>query len=333
LGGSGRDRLGACGALRGGGLELARLRPGPQALPRRRRPVWGRAASRHRNRGGSQRGRARTGCRCGRVRGNGSRRRTDRHLADRGRSLGHASAPGLSRRTRRHDAGGEGRGRSVRAHRRGSGRALRLPRSSTHRRAARICRSAVLASAPSGPRCRPRARARACSCGAARSRRAAAGASHARRCCVGGRADGSHGADTLAAGPTPAEASCAGGQEDARPRRRGATTTPAAPDGRAAGTAACSRGTAAGRGAAAVDRDDHEAALRSKRVCFDRYGHAPAPGGARPRAPAGKRSRSRANLAPRPAAHWPRLVRARCAWSPAMGGDPGTARVGRKRPP
>jgi hypothetical protein len=329
LGGSGGDRLGARGALLGSGLELACLRSRPQAVPRRRRPVRGRAASGHRHRGGSERGRARTGCGCGRVRRNGSRQRTDGHPADRRRLFGHAPAPGLPGRARRHCARGEGRGRSGRARRCGSRRALRLPWSSTHRRAARICRSAVPASAPPDPRCRPRARTRACSRRAARRRRAAARASDARGSCAG--AHDARRANALAAGAIPADASCARSREGVFPRRRSDTVT--APDGRPACRAASSRGPAAGHGAAAVDRTDHEGAFRSNPARFDRCARAPRREGARPREPEGERPRSRADLAPRPGPRRARLVRARNPWPAATGGEPGATQVARKRPP
>jgi hypothetical protein len=173
LGGPGGDHRSPCSAVLRDGVELARVRPGAQTLPRRPRSLRRRAASRHRDRGGSGRGRPRSDRGRGRVRGNGSGRRPDDHLADRGRLLGHAPASRLPRRARWHSRRGARRGRNSRARGRGMGHALGLPRRSADRRAARVPRPADPASGPPEPRRGSGSRSRARTCGAAGCRRGA----------------------------------------------------------------------------------------------------------------------------------------------------------------
>jgi hypothetical protein len=196
-----RDLRGARLPGSGARLGLARARPGPAAVPARRQPLRGRAASGHRHR----RVRRDAGARSGRwlhlLRRNRSWRRQDRVNPEPGGLHGDPAAPrGRERASRRLDWGGCRRrdGRSERYGR--GGGALRPPRRPSQRRPKWVSRSAAL---PAAARACAGA-GRECSGGPASARaRAARGTSGAGECpcatpgCARGHADseGDHGAD------------------------------------------------------------------------------------------------------------------------------------------
>jgi hypothetical protein len=159
-------------------LVLARRRPGPAALLPRPRCVRGRPASRRRR-----------GCRGGRIRARGRRRRRLVRRAcpgrrqsgddpDRRRLCSHAApARRDGRRPRRHRAGGRRRRARRRECRPGHRRPTRPPRGSGRRRAGRLSRSArapacacrrLLPPAGGGTRARPGAPVGSCRVGRGR---------------------------------------------------------------------------------------------------------------------------------------------------------------------